>query len=226
MHGLSGQAVVQLPRPHAYRSPEAFIREYHARAIVLVLRRQWTLLHQLTAETTRRIKNRAWHVSEFCRRETLAGSLEEYMRDRVAHRRNPSAPYEALLRAQTPVPSDPSSAPRRQVHEAGSTVVYYIAGNRRDLPMADMSRLAEFWDPSAPDENIEHYLDRLRQSLERYRPLVSERDFWLVFGEEGLFSFNDEEIELLRHSFRPPGSGDLTSLGEKGIWLDLPQSPT
>lgn len=231
MHGLSGQAIVQLPRPHAYRSPEAFIREYHAQAIVLVLRRQWNLLHQLTVETTRRIKNRSWHVSEFCRRETLAASLDEYLRDREVRRRNPSAPYEALLRAHAPAPSDESPrpespTPRRHTHEAGSTVVYYIAGNRRDLPMADMSRLAEFWDPAAPDENSEHYLDRLRQSLERYRPLVSERDFSLIFGEEGLFSFNDAEIEPVRISFAPSGSGDLSSSGDKGIWLDVPMRPT
>jgi hypothetical protein len=227
MHGLSRQAVVQLPRPHTYRSPEAFIREYHARAIVLVLRRQWNLLHQLTAETTRRIKARAWHVSEFCRRETLAGSLGDYVRDRGAHRRNPSAPYEALLRAQPPQnPSDEATPPRRQSHEAGSTVVYYIAGNRRDLPMADMSCLAEFWDPSAPDENTEYYLDRLRQSLERYRPLVSERDFSLIFGEEGLFSFKDDEIELLRHSFGSSERGDPTAGPDKGIWLDIPPKPT
>lgn len=227
MHGLSGQAVVQLPRPHTYRSPEAFIREYHARAIALVLRRQWNLLQQLTAESTRRIKNRAWHVSEFCRRETLAGSLDEYIRDREVRRRNPSAPYEALLRARTPTQSDDSvrpesPSPRRHTHDAGSTVVYYIAGNRRDLPMADMSRLAEFWDPSAPDENTEHYLDRLRQSLERYRPLVSERDFSLIFGEEGLFSFNDAEIQPVRIPFGRSAGDESTPSGDKGIWLDVP----
>lgn len=231
MHGLSGQGVVQLPRPHTYRSPEAFIREYHARAVVFVLRRQWNLLHQLTAETTQRIKNRAWHVSEFCRRESLAGSLDDYVRDRDARRRNPAAPYEALLRAQAPASSDetarPESAtPRRHAYDAGSTVVYYIAGNRRDLPMAEMSRLAEFWDPSAPDENTDHYLDRLRQSLERYRTLVSESSFSLIFGEEGLFSFNDDEVQLVRTPFGSTGRGEQTTSGDAGIWLDLPPRPT
>ncbi|MCU0452318.1 MAG: hypothetical protein MUE68_01545 [Bacteroidetes bacterium] len=231
MHGLSGPSVTQLPRPHSYRSPEPFIREYHARAIGLILRCQWNQLHQLTSETIRRIRNRAWHISEFCRRDTLTGSLDEYVREREGRRRNPSAPYEALLRAHGATapagdagPNTPQS--RRHLHEAGSTVVYYIAGNRRDLSMADMSRLAEYWDPSAPDENTDHYLDRLRQSLERYRPLFSERDFSSVFEEESLFSFNDDDIGLVRRSLAGSLNNDRAAGPGLGIWLDLPGRPT
>ncbi len=231
MYAVSETSVIPLPRPHPFRSPEAFLRDYHSQATALILRREWNRLHQLTVETVRRIKGRAWHVADFCRRETLAASLAEYVRDRDARRRNPSAPYEALLRSQeTALPNRDASneeAPsKRSLHEAGSTVVYYIAGNRRDLSMADMSRLAELWDPAAPDENSEHYLERLRQSLERYQILFGEGDFSRIFGDEGLFSFADAEIAVVRKPFTSPkreGGPGNTSLG---IWLDLSDGAT
>jgi hypothetical protein len=87
--------------------------------------------------------------------------------------------------------------------------------------MAEMSRLAELWDPAAPDENTEHYLDRLRQSLERYRVLMSEGDFSRIFGEESLFPFSDDEIGLLKRPFASSAAEGPSSGGGSGIWLDL-----
>ena len=84
-----------------------------------------------------------------------------------------------------------------------------------------MSRLAEFWDPSAPDENSDYYVDRLRQGAERYRVLLEEADFARVFSGEGLFPFQDAEIKPLRRAF--PGTGAPTPPTPRvdGIWLDL-----
>ncbi|MEK6650525.1 MAG: hypothetical protein AABY75_06080, partial [Bacteroidota bacterium] len=230
--GKVGLAMVHLLRSHQTRATEQFVREYHARALGLILETKWNRLQSLTAESIRRIRARTWHVGDFCRRETLTESLEEYVRTKEGKRRNPAAAYEALLRADEAYQRErerirghssgtPAEESQRTQYAAGTTVVYYVAGTRRDLSVADMSRLAEFWDPSAPDENTDYYVDRLRQATERYRPLLEEEDFMRIFSDESLFPFQDRDIKPLRTAFSATDSGKPPSVDPPGIWLDV-----
>ena len=237
--GATDRSIIYLLRSHPARATEAFIREYHAWALDCILHRQWNRLQVLTSETLRRIRTRSWHVADFCRRETLTESLEDYERSKAEHRRNPAAAYEALLRAEETYQKERDrflsisagstarptictvwSSPRKRP-AAGTTVVYYVAGTRREQSVAEMSRLAEFWDPSSPDENTDYYVERLHLAAERYQILLEEADFTRVFSEESLFSFQDPEIKPVRRAFT---GSDLasggTGSGSAGIWLD------
>ncbi len=234
--GMADRSIIYLLRSHPTRATEQYLREYHVRALDCILQKQWNRLQGITIEMLRRVRTRSWHVAEFCRRETLTESLDEYERAIAERKRNPAAAYEALIRAEETFRKErerfrPSTGettpaePSRKRPVAGTTVVYYVAGNRRDQNVADMSRLAESWDPSAPDENSDYYVDRLRQAAERYRVLLDESDFRRVFSEESLFPFQDAEIKPVRRGFEASErTRDKIDGTGSGIWLDLERS--
>jgi len=107
-------------------------------------------------------------VRQFMKTETLQESLAAYREKVAAARRNPAAPYELALASQRP-------------YQAGDQISYYVYGDGR-VKVADAARLAAQWNPAAPDENTEHYVGKLRDLYEKFRPFI-ERD-GLVAAEE------------------------------------------
>ena len=43
------------------------------------------------------------------------------------------------------------------------------------MKVSEAAKLATAWDPSAPDENTAHYIAKLRDLYEKFRPFI-ERD--------------------------------------------------
>jgi len=124
-------------------------------------------------------------ITELTRDEMLKQSPEEYKERVEAGKRPRAAAYEAALRAG-------------QHFRRGDRISYYVAG--RELPSGDVlpAKLASEFDPTAPDVNAPHYLKRLREVAERFRPLFSPEDFDAVFGEETLFDRKLDSVRILR----------------------------
>jgi DNA polymerase I len=100
-------------------------------------------------------------VRQFMKTETLQESPEAYREKVEEGKRNPAAPYELALA------SDRS-------YQAGDQVSYYVAGGG-PVKVNEAAKLATAWDPAAPDENTAHYIGKLRDLYEKFRPFI-ERD--------------------------------------------------
>jgi DNA polymerase elongation subunit (family B) len=101
-------------------------------------------------------------VRQFMKTETLQDSLAAYQEKVKAGTRNPSAPYELALRAARP-------------YQPGDQISYYVAGATRRGKVNESAKLATAWSQEAPDENTVHYLAKLWELYEKFRPLI-ERD--------------------------------------------------
>jgi DNA polymerase elongation subunit (family B) len=101
-------------------------------------------------------------VKQFMKTETLQDSLAAYAEKLRAGTRNPSAAYELALTSVRP-------------YQPGDQVSYYVAGNGLAIKVNERAKLATSWDPAAPDENTAHYLGKLRELYEKFRPFI-ERD--------------------------------------------------
>jgi DNA polymerase I len=112
-------------------------------------------------------------VKQFMKTETLQDSLAAYQEKLKAGKRNPSAPYELALKSDRP-------------YQPGDQLSFYVAGDGWRLKVNESAKLATSWDPLAPDENTTHYLDKLRELYEKFRPLIER---------EGLIPVTDEREE-------------------------------
>jgi DNA polymerase elongation subunit (family B) len=101
-------------------------------------------------------------VKQFMKTETLQDSLAAYQEKLKAGARNPSAAYELALTSS-------------RSYQPGDQVSYYVAGDGPNIRINESAKLATSWDPAAPDENTAHYLDKLRELYDKFRPLI-ERD--------------------------------------------------
>ena len=178
------------------RSSERFGRAFVREAIRLLLDENIQGLHDLYLATRDRILQHRWDgVDDFQRTETLKDTLKSY-RDAVkGGKRTRSAAYELAARRQKE-----TGQPVRK----GDRIRYYIAGEGTSAPSFEQARLAEKWDPAAPDENTAVYLARLDQLARRFEPFFeSDHHFRLVFSPEDLFGFSPAGIRLQRTERAP-----------------------
>ena len=61
-----------------------------------------------------------------------------------------------------------------------------MAGEGLRIKVNESAKLATSWDPRAPDENTAHYLAKLRELHEKFRPLIEH---------DGLVSVSDGNEE-------------------------------
>ena len=109
-------------------------------------------------------------IKQFMKTETLQDSLDAYQEKVSAGRRNTAAPYELALASE-------------RSYQPGDQVSYYVAGGEGRIRVAEGARLASAWDPAAPDENTAHYLGKLRELHDKFRPFV-EADGLLPLEDE------------------------------------------
>jgi DNA polymerase elongation subunit (family B) len=112
-------------------------------------------------------------VRLFARTETILDPLEVYRERVAAGARPPSPAYELMLAAGRPC-------------QPGDQVSYYVAGRSRSVVVKDQARLATEWDPTRPDENVEHYQVKVLEIWERFRRFTET---------EGLVAYQDESAE-------------------------------
>ena len=144
------------------RSSERFGRAFVREAIRLLLDENIQGLHDLYLATRDRIVRHGWEgVEDFQRTETLKDTLKSYREAVKSGKRTRSAAYELAARRQKE-----TGQPVRK----GDRLRYYIAGEGTSAPSFEQARLAEKWDPAAPDENTAVYLARLDQLTRRFEP--------------------------------------------------------
>ena len=100
-------------------------------------------------------------VRQFMKTETLQESLQAYREKVEASKRNLAAPYELALASRRP-------------YQVGDQVSYYVAGDASRVKVNEAARLASGWDPAAPDENTAHYLGKLEELYEKFKPLIEQ----------------------------------------------------
>lgn len=171
------------------RSNERFGRAFVRRAIEHLMDKDVQALHDLYLDTRRRIQEHDWKgVGSFSRTETLKDTLEQYRADVEAGRRPRAAAYELALRR-----AEATGRPARK----GDRISFYVTGSDANVTAFEHCRLAEEWDPDAPDENTAYYLKRLDQFARKFRSFFEEHAFRRVFSPEDLFGFSTEGIEIL-----------------------------
>lgn len=178
------------------RSIERFGRRFVREAIRLLMHEDVQGLHDLYLRTREKVLAHDWEGVEcFQRTETLKDTPEQYLRDVEAGRRPRAAAYElALRRAET------TGRPAAR----GDRISYYVAGSGTGAPAFETARLAEEWDPAAPDENTAYYLRRLDEFAAKFQPFfASEHAFRQVFSPEDLFGFDASGIALARTERAP-----------------------
>jgi DNA polymerase elongation subunit (family B) len=177
------------------RSNERFGRRFVRRAVQRLLDEDIQGLHDLYLRTRDQIMVHDWEggVDAFSRTETLKDTVEDYQAAVEAGRRTRAASYElAIARAER------TGQPVRK----GDRISYYITGTSANVTSFENCRLADEWDPDAPDENTAYYLKRLDQFTRKFEPFFTEHDFRLIFSAEDLFGFTPDGIEILTHERR------------------------
>ncbi len=178
------------------RSSERFGRRFLRQAVPLLLDEDIRGLHDLFLSYRDRIIAHDWEgVESFQRTETLKDTAEQYRADVEAGKRPRAASYELALRR---------SEVTGQPVVKGDRISYYVAGTGANVTAFESARLAEAWDPAAPDENTAYYLKRLDEFAAKFTLFFSgDHDFRLVFSPEDLFGFDPTGIALQRSERAP-----------------------
>lgn len=190
------------------RSIERFGRVFIRQAIERILASDIEGLHHLYLSTVSAIQAHEMSVNEFARVETLRDSLEAYDREVATGKRNRSAAYEVMRKAER--------RPR-----PGDRVVYYITGTDPDAKGFKHCKLADEWDPHFPDENTAYYIKRLDEFAQKFWDFFRPQDFARIFSPEDLFPFSPEGIEILTTTTTTdqPEEPEDTA-GKFGIWIE------
>jgi DNA polymerase, archaea type len=123
-------------------------------------------------------------VKQFMKTETLQDSLAAYQDKIRTSQRNSSAAYELAIASSRP-------------YQPGDQVSYYVAGDgARGIKVNEMAKLADSWDPAAPDENTGYYVAKLRELYEKFRLLIEREGLTPVAEEEPVATAVQLELSL------------------------------
>jgi DNA polymerase elongation subunit (family B) len=192
------------------RSTEPFGKHFMREVIALLLQEDIQGLHDLYLAAYTRIVTHAWRVEDFARTETLKTTVEHYQADVARGRRSKAAAYELAI-ARDRATGQPA--------RTGDRLTYYITGTAPHVTTFEHTRLAEAWDPAAPDENTAYYLKRLDECAHRFAPFLTASDFGQVFAPEGLFGFTPAGMHVQTTGRVRPG-------GEPSLGGEEPSTPT
>jgi DNA polymerase I len=112
-------------------------------------------------------------IRQFARTETLQDTVDVYRQRVEASLRSPSAAYQLMIATG-------------RTCQPGDQVSYYVAGRSRNVVVNEQARLASEWDPTRPDENVEHYQGKVLEIWDRFRRFTES---------EGLVPYRDESAE-------------------------------
>jgi DNA polymerase elongation subunit (family B) len=141
------------------RGLELFQRQWTEECLRLLLSGRRDELPALLARWEEAFRRRRVDVRQFMKTETLQESPAAYREKVQDGRRSVAAAYELAERAGRP-------------YQAGDQVSYYVSGTGSRVAVNEAARLAEAWDPAAPDENTEYYVAKLRELAARFQPFV------------------------------------------------------
>jgi DNA polymerase elongation subunit (family B) len=168
------------------RSGEKFGREFVKEGFKMLLDENIEGLHQLYLGYREKIINRQMDITEFSRTETMKSSMQDYLGDIKAGKRQKTVTYEIARRHKLDV-------------SKGSRITYYIFGSGFGSGgLFNKGKRAEDWKASSPDQNIDFYLKRLDEFTQKFRPFFKDADYSKIFTADELFGFSPEGIEMLK----------------------------
>ncbi len=141
------------------RGLELFQRQWMEEVLRLLLKGEKEKIPALYQRYLEDIEQHRMDISLLMKTETLQDSLETYEMKVKAGKRNPAAPYEIALRSERP-------------YQPGDQISYYVTGNGAKVKINENCKLASQWDPKNPDENVEHYKEKLKELYEKFRPFI------------------------------------------------------
>ena len=144
------------------RGLELFQRQWMEKMLLLLLRGEREKIPALYQRYLGDLEQHRMVISLLMKTETLQDSLETYQTKLKAKKRNPSALYELALRSERP-------------YQPGDQISYYVTGKGAKVKINENCKLASQWDPSNPDENVEHYKAKLEELYEKFRPFIESQ---------------------------------------------------
>ena len=143
------------------RGLELFQRRWMEEMLLLLLQGERDQIPALYQRYLEDIEQHRMDISLLMKTETLQDSLETYQMKVKAKKRNPSAVYETALRSERP-------------YQPGDQISYYVTGQGAKVKINENCKLASQWDPKHPDENVEHYKNKLKDLYEKFQPFIGE----------------------------------------------------
>jgi hypothetical protein len=131
---------------------------------------------------------------------------ETYQKEIAAGQIAPSPVMEAAVRSSFFV-------------KPNARVSYYITGNEVDIDIANSTRLIEEWNPSLPDENTAYYLDRLLESVHKFREFFEPTAFERIISLDEMFGFSEEGIHILTRKAASDTTENKPETDDYSIWL-------
>ena len=143
------------------RGLELFQRRWMEEMLLLLLQGERDQIPALYQRYLEDIEQHQMDISLLMKTETLQDSLETYQMKVKTKKRNPSAIYETALRSERP-------------YQPGDQISYYVTGQGAKVKINENCKLASQWDPKHPDENVEHYKNKLKDLYEKFQPFIGE----------------------------------------------------
>jgi len=132
------------------RGLELFQRNYIREHITLMLTGRSNELPALYKQYETAIREHRLPLKELAKREVLSTSPETYAQKLADGKTRRSAAYELVLKSG-------------RTYRQGDSVEFYVTGNKKNVSITDNSKLLEDGQEDNRDENVEFYLERLRQ---------------------------------------------------------------
>jgi DNA polymerase elongation subunit (family B) len=132
------------------RGLEPFQRNYIREHITLMLTGRSNELPALFERYETAIREHRLPLKELAKREVLSTSPETYAQKLADGKTRRSAAYELALASG-------------RTYRQGDSVEFYVTGNKKNVSITDNSKLLEDGQEDNRDENVEFYLERLRQ---------------------------------------------------------------
>ncbi len=141
------------------RGLELFQRRWMEEMLLLLLTDQREKVPALYRRYVEDLDGHRMDIALLMKTETLQDSLATYQAKIREQKRNPAAAYELALKSGRP-------------YQPGDQISYYVTGKTNKIKINECCKLAAEWDAARPDENVEHYKEKLAELYEKFRPFI------------------------------------------------------
>ncbi|KAF0215352.1 MAG: DNA polymerase B [Geobacteraceae bacterium] len=137
------------------RGIEKYLREFMGEMIRFLLLGEGDKIEAMYCLYLQKLRTHEFDITWLAKTETLRESPAGYRQKLKGGKRNPSAAFEIAL-----------ASPRE--FRAGDQISYYITGRGKGVTAYENCRPVSLYDPAHPDENVEYYMDKLRQLMNKF----------------------------------------------------------
>jgi DNA polymerase elongation subunit (family B) len=142
------------------RGLEKFQRVFLEEMIKLIVKGKPEAIVELRSEFEKKIRDREWKIDMLMKTDTLQDSLEKYRAKIAGSARNRAAAYELALASG-------------RAYKPGDQVSYYIKSTPKKVPAYEAARLTSDFDPQNRDENVDYYVAKLDDLVEKFSGLTA-----------------------------------------------------